>query len=63
MSDKQKSAVSRREPEHYEIRLAGHLDQRWAEWFDGLSLSQRTDGTTVLSGPVVEIFRGETVGA
>jgi hypothetical protein len=26
----------------YEIRLKGHLDSRWAAWFDGLSLSRPT---------------------
>ena len=42
------------QPRQYEIRLAGHLDQRWAEWFDGLTLTQQGDGTTVLHGPVVD---------
>jgi hypothetical protein len=42
------------QPRQYEIRLAGHLDQRWAEWFDGLTLTQQGDGTTVLQGPVVD---------
>ena len=42
------------QPRQYEIRLAGHLDQRWAEWFDGLTLSRQGDGTTVLRGPVVD---------
>ena len=23
----------------YEVRLKGHLDSRWAAWFDGLSLT------------------------
>ncbi|MGH8969651.1 MAG: hypothetical protein ACRDV1_06840 [Actinomycetes bacterium] len=54
MSDTHASTGSRREPEHYEIRLAGHLDQRWAEWFDGLTLTHQSDGTTVLHGPVVD---------
>lgn len=44
----------RREPGGYEIRLKGHLDERWAAWFDGLSLTRESDGTTVLSGPVVD---------
>lgn len=35
---------------NYEIRLQGHLDTRWAAWFDGLALSRETDGTTVLRG-------------
>ena len=34
----------------YEIRLRGHLDPRWATWFDGLSLTTADDGTTVLRG-------------
>lgn len=54
MSDTQASPGSRREPGHYDICLAGHLDQRWAEWFDGLTLTHQSDGTTVLHGPVVD---------
>ena len=38
----------------YEIRLKGHLNARWADWFDGLTLTQERDGTTVLSGSVVD---------
>ena len=40
--------------EHYEIRLKGHLGQRWASWFDGFTLQTEPDGTTVISGPVVD---------
>jgi hypothetical protein len=36
----------------YEIRLKGHLDTRWAAWFDGLTLTRESDGTTVIHGPV-----------
>jgi len=38
----------------YEIRLKGHLAPRWADWFDGLTLTRESDGTTLLSGPVVD---------
>ncbi len=38
----------------YEIRLKGHLAARWAAWFDGLSLTHESDGTTVIQGPVVD---------
>ena len=38
----------------YEIRLKGHLDPRWAAWFDGLTLTREGDGTTVIQGPVVD---------
>jgi hypothetical protein len=39
---------------HYELRIRGHLDTRWAAWFDGLSLTHEGDGTTVIRGPVVD---------
>jgi hypothetical protein len=41
-------------PTEYEIRLQGHLAPRWAAWFDGLSLTAESDGTTALRGPVVD---------
>ena len=41
-------------PGRYEIRLKGHLDSRWAAWFDGLSLTNSSDGTTIICGPVTD---------
>ena len=38
----------------YEIRLQGHLHSRWAAWFDALSLTNEPDGTTLISGLVVD---------
>ena len=38
----------------YEIRVTGHLNSRWAAWFDGLSLTPADDGTTVIRGPIVD---------
>ena len=40
--------------ENYEIRVKGHLNARWADWFDGLTLTQESDGTTVLSGSLID---------
>jgi hypothetical protein len=40
--------------ENYEIRLKGRLDRRWAAWFDGLSLTHESAGTTLIYGPVVD---------
>jgi hypothetical protein len=54
MSDTQGSSDSRREPGQYEIRLQGHLAARWATWFEGLSLTQERDGTTVIRGSVID---------
>jgi hypothetical protein len=41
-------------PGHYRIRVQGHLAQRWAGWFDGLHLTNESDGTTVLQGVVID---------
>ncbi len=41
-------------PGRYEIRLRGHLESRWAAWFDGLSLTNESDGTTIIYGPVAD---------
>lgn len=38
----------------YEIRLKGHLGARWAAWFDGLSLTRDSDGTTVIHGTIAD---------
>jgi hypothetical protein len=38
----------------YEIRVEGHLTNRWAAWFDGLRITSEDDGTTVLRGSVVD---------
>ena len=40
--------------ETYEIRLKGHLDPRWSAWFDGLTLTEDSDGTTVIHGSVID---------
>jgi hypothetical protein len=41
-------------PGRYEIRLQGHLDDRWAAWFDGLAIAHGSDGTTLIHGPVAD---------
>ncbi len=41
-------------PGRYEIRLKGHLDSRWAAWFDGLTLTHHSDGSTIIGGPVAD---------
>jgi len=34
----------------YEIRVEGHLADRWSDWFDGLAIRTDSDGETTLSG-------------
>ena len=38
----------------YEIRVKGHLDGRWSEWFDGLTIANVENGDAVLSGEIVD---------
>ncbi len=40
--------------QYYEIRLKGHLDGRWVEWFEGLTITLEDNGDTLLTGPLVD---------
>ena len=42
------------EPGRYKIRIKGHLDDRWAAWFGGLTLTLEDNGDTLLTGTVVD---------
>jgi hypothetical protein len=44
----------RHEPGRYEIRIKGHLDVRWADRFEGLTITREDNGETLLTGPVVD---------
>jgi hypothetical protein len=37
-------------PEYYEIKIKGHLDRYWADWFAGLKLTHLEGDETLLSG-------------
>ena len=54
MSGTTRTDSDRREGGLYDIRLQGHLDTRWAAWFEGLTLTHQSDGTTVIHGPVAD---------
>jgi hypothetical protein len=38
----------------YNIRVKGHLDGGWSEWFDGLQITNSENGVAVLSGEIVD---------
>jgi hypothetical protein len=42
------------QPTVYQIRLQGHLDWQWTDWFGGLSITLEDNGETRLTGPVVD---------
>ena len=39
-------------PTIYQIRVDGHLDERWTGWFYDLAITHESDGTTTLRGPL-----------
>ncbi len=53
MTKRQTPTPDRSGTERYEIRLTGHLDARWTDWFDGLAVKY-DDGSTVISGQIVD---------
>ena len=42
------------QPMVYQIRIKGHLDRKWADWFAGLSITSQASGETLLTGPVLD---------
>jgi hypothetical protein len=42
------------EPGTYEIRTKGHLDDKWADRFEGMTIRLEENGDTLLTGPVVD---------
>ena len=35
-----------------EIRISGHLDQEWADWLEGITITHTQDEQTLLTGTV-----------
>jgi hypothetical protein len=54
MSETQAPSGRRPESGQYEIRIRGHLEPRWAAWFEGLTLTREAEGTTLIRGPVAD---------
>lgn len=38
---------------YYRIKLEGHLDTKWSDWFEKMAISSRS-GKTILTGPVAD---------
>ena len=50
MTEEQKKSI----PTIYEIKIKGHLSDRWADWFEGMIFTYESDGMTVLCGPITD---------
>lgn len=42
------------DPLLYHIRLQGHLDAEWEDWFGGVTVTSNADGTTLLICRVID---------
>ena len=54
MSNAHTSTEDHDAPELYKVRLKGHLDARWADWFGSMTITLADNGETLLTGPVVD---------
>jgi hypothetical protein len=54
MSSQLNLPVDSSQPKIYQIRLVGHLDHEWTEWFGGLTITLEENGDTLLTGPVID---------
>ena len=41
-------------PTYYQFIVAGHLHDRWADWFDGLAITNVDEGRATLTGVIVD---------
>ena len=42
------------QPVVYQIRIKGHLDPQWTNWFEGMTITLEDNGDTLLTGSVVD---------
>ncbi len=54
MSRPQASTDDYDAPTFYEIRIKVPLDDRWADWFEGMTITLEANGDTLLTGPVID---------
>ena len=52
MSNDLNSKTEPEKPMIYQIRIKGHLDNQWTDWFEGLTITLEENGDTLLTGPV-----------
>ncbi len=50
MAERQRKST----PTIFQIKIKEHLDNRWADWFEGMTFTHENDGTTTLHGPVID---------
>ena len=54
MSNNRNPNLDPAQPLVYQIKISGHLDYQWTDWFEGLTITLEENGDTLLTGPVVD---------
>jgi hypothetical protein len=54
MPNDPKRKICPNQPMVYQIRIKGHVDEQWTDWFEGLTITLEENGETLLTGQVVD---------
>lgn len=54
MTNKPEFQLNSSQPEMVQIRISGHLDPQWSQWFEGFKITLQEDGSTLITGPVAD---------
>ncbi len=54
MSHATSATVEPDEPTVYHIRVQGHLDARWEQWLNHMTIAPQASGDSLLTGPIVD---------
>lgn len=54
MSETHVTATGHSKSWRCELCIEGHLDDHWADWFEGLTITRQDNGNTLLIGSVVD---------
>ncbi len=54
MSEKGNYKPNPQEPMIYQIRIKGHLNQQWRDWFENAMITLEENGDTLLTLPVID---------
>lgn len=54
MSNDSTQNIDPSKPMIYQIRIKGHLDEQWTDWFSGLTITLEESGYSLLTGPITD---------
>ena len=54
MSNKLEPKPTPSQPMIYQIRIKGHLDSQWTDWFEGMTITLEEGGDMLITGPVID---------